>query len=195
MEEIEVKFLDIDKAALEAKLISLGAEKKGEWLYRRQVFDYPGFTLDKKAAWVRLRDEGSRIMLGYKQRLGVKEGSKSGDDAGMYEVEVQVDDFAKTAEFLYKLGLVNKFFLENKRVRYMKDGIEFDIDEWPQLEPYLEIEAQSWEEIDKAIGWLGLKKEDAKKFSTTQVYALAGIKDKEYSRITFAEMVKREGEV
>ncbi len=33
MEEIEVKFLEIDHAELQAKLVSLGAEKTGEYFY------------------------------------------------------------------------------------------------------------------------------------------------------------------
>lgn len=192
MEEIEVKFLNINKEALERKLISIGAKKAGEYLYRRQVFDYPDLRLDREGAWIRIRDEGDKVMLSYKQRLGRGEGS-AGNDLGMREIEIEVGDFQKTAEFLYALGFVNKFYFENKRTRYVKDGVEFDIDEWPLLLPFLEIEASAMEEIEKAIEWLGLKKEDAKRFSTTQVYALAGINDKDYVKLTFAEAVKRNG--
>ena len=191
MEEIEVKFLNVDKQALEKKLLAIGAEKVGNYLYKRQVFDYPDLRLDKEAAWIRLRDEGDKIALSFKQRTGWKKDSVAGDDGGMYEVEFVVSDFGKAAEFLYKLGLVNKFYFENKRTRYVKDGIEFDIDEWPLLEPYLEIEADSWDKVDQAITWLGLNKDDAKKFSTTQIYALKGINDKDYSRLTFTEAVKK----
>jgi len=193
MEEIEEKFINIDRNEIISKLESVGAKKVGSFFYKRQVFDFPDLRLDKEAAWVRLRDEGDKITLGFKQRIGWKEGSNEGDDGGMYEVEVVVDDFKKTAEFLYKIGLVDKFYLENKRTRYIKDGVEFDIDEWPLLEPYLEIEADSWEKVDKAIELLGLDKKDAKRFSTTQVYALKGINDKDYSRLTFDEAVKRKG--
>ena len=190
MEEIEVKFLNIDKAAMEAKLGAIGAEKAGEYFYRRQVFDYPDLRLDQARAWVRIRDEGERITMGFKQRLGRDEGL-GGNDAGMREIEFVIGDFQKGAEFLYQLGLANKFYQENRRTRYLKDGIEFDIDEWPLLPPYLEIEAKTWDDIDRAIVWLGLKREDAKLFSTTQVYALAGINDKEYEKMTFEEVVKR----
>ena len=190
-EEIEVKFLDIDKDKIELKLKQIGAEKVGEYLYKRQVFDYPDLRLDKEAAWIRLRDEGDKITLSYKQRIGVKSGNNSGDDDGMHEIEFSVSDFNEAASFLYQIGLVNKFYFENKRTRYEKDGIEFDIDEWPLLKPYLEIEADNWDEIDKATEWLGLKKEEAKKFSTTQVYALNGIRDKDYSKLTFTEAVKK----
>jgi len=189
MEEIEVKFLDIDKEVLEEKLLELGAKKVGEYFYKRQVFDYPDLSLDKKGAWIRLRDEGDKIMLSYKQRLGMQ--GNSGNDEGMKEIEFVVSDFDETAKFLYELGLVNKFYFENKRTRYEKDGIEFDIDEWPLLKPYLEIEADSWEAVDRAVSWLGFDKSEMKKFSTTQIYALQGINDKDYSKLTFTEVVKK----
>lgn len=189
MEEIEVKFLNIDKEALEKKLIEIGAQKVGDFFYKRQVFDYPDLSLDKKGAWIRLRDEGEKIMLSFKQRLGMQ--GNSGNDEGMKEIEFAVSDFDETAKFLYELGLANKFYFENKRTRYEKEGIEFDIDEWPLLKPYLEIEADSWEEIDKAVGWLGLDKSEMKKFSTTQIYALEGINDKDYSKLTFTESIKK----
>lgn len=189
MEEIEVKFLNIDKTELEKQLLDIGATKVGEFFYKRQVFDYPDMRLDQQGAWVRLRDEGEKIMLSYKQRLGMQ--GTSGNDAGMKEIEFAVPDFEQTASFLYALGLVNKFYFENRRTRYVKDGIEFDIDQWPLLEPYLEIEADSWEKIDVAIGWLRFNKADAKKFSTTQVYKLAGINDKDYSKLTFTEAIKK----
>lgn len=189
MEEIEVKFLNVHKPELEKKLEEVGARKVGEYFYKRQVFDYPDLSLDKKGAWIRLRDEGDQIMLSYKQRLGMQ--GTSGNDAGMKEIEFEVKDFEKTALFLYELGLANKFYFENKRTRYEKDGVEFDIDEWPLLEPYLEIEAESWEKIDAAIALLGFDKADAKKFSTTQIYELAGINDKDYAKLTFTEAVKK----
>lgn len=189
MEEIEVKFLNINKEELEKKLLEIGAHKVGDFFYKRQVFDYPDLSLDKKGAWIRLRDEGDKIQLSYKQRLGMQ--GNSGNDEGMKEIEFSVDNFEETAKFLYELGLSNKFYFENKRTRYEKDNIEFDIDAWPLLEPYLEIEADTWEDIYKAIDWLGFDKAEMKKFSTTQIYALSGINDKDYSKLTFSEAVKK----
>jgi adenylate cyclase class 2 len=192
MEEIEVKFLGIDPEAIAAKLVSIGAQRVGEYFYRRQVFDYPGFTLNEKGAWLRLRDEGDKVMLGFKQRLGMKAHDGSTSDSGMKEVEVEVSDFDKTKELLLSLGMIEKFYQENKRIRYKKGTVEFDIDFWPELEPYLEIEAQSWEEVDQAIKELELNPEDKKIFSTTQIYLLKGIHDLDYAKMTFQGLVKRD---
>jgi adenylate cyclase class 2 len=124
--------------------------------------------------------------VSYKKRLGMKTGS-NGNDAGMEEVEVCVTDFEKMAQIFQKIGFLEKHFAEKKRVRWKREDTEFDIDFYPLLEPYLEIETTSWEKIDEAIQLLGLNSEDKKMFSANQVYALKGIKVSEMQSITFAE--------
>ena len=192
MEEKEVKFLDIDPAAIEEKLKASGAHKVGEYFYRRQVFDFPGFPLDKQAAWVRLRDEGERITLTFKQRLGISSNDGKTSDRSMKEVEIIVNDYQKTTDFLLSIGMIYKFYEENKRIRWQKGNIEFDIDTWPKLNPYLEIEAPSWEEISEAEKFLRLDPADQKIFSTNQIYKMNGIDELNYARITFDGFIKRE---
>jgi len=191
MQEIEVKFLNINVADLVTKLESLGAQKVGDFNYRRQVMDFPGFTLDKKGAWLRIRDEGEKIIVAYKQRQGWEEAGVSGKDTGMKEIELEVNSFEQAINMFTELGMVNKHYVENKRNRYVLSGVEFDIDYWPMLEPYLEIEAKSKEEIDKAIELLGYNKDEAKVFSTAQIYELNGINQIEYEKMTFSECLKR----
>lgn len=192
MEEIEVKFLNINPVSLEKKLAKIGSKKIFEKLYQRKVFDYPDLRFDKQGAWVRLRDEGDKITLTFKQRLGVKTHDGTTNDSGMEEIEVIVSDFKKTAEILSRIGLKEKHYTENKRIRYQLGDIEFDIDFWPQLEPYLEIEAPSWEKIDEAIKMLDLNPENKKIFSTYQAYELKGINFNDYQEVTFGRMVKKD---
>ncbi len=147
--------------------------------------------MDKQGAWIRLRDEGDRVTLTFKQRVGIKTHDGTVNDKTMEEVEVEISDLAKTAEILSKIGLKEKHYVENKRIRYQLGNIEFDIDYFPKLEPYLEIEASSWPEIDKAIKLLGLNPKDKKIFSTYQIYRLKGIDVNDYKEITFKKMVKK----
>lgn len=189
MEEIEIKFLNIEKEKLEAQLKEIGAEKVGAYHYRRVIFDHSDFRLDKTSAFLRLRDEGEKTTLAFKQRLGVVAGSLAGDDDGMYEREVVVSDFDATREILLRTGLVEKMYQENYRTRYVLDGVEYDIDEWPLIPPYIEIEGQSWEQVYAAAAALGFKEEDAKKFTANQVYKLSGLDDRNYSKLTFDEQI------
>ncbi|OHA16462.1 MAG: hypothetical protein A3C79_02470 [Candidatus Taylorbacteria bacterium RIFCSPHIGHO2_02_FULL_45_28] len=190
--EFEVKILNIDAAKIEEKLKKLGAVKEGDYLYRSCAFDYPGFTLDKQAAWVRVRDEGNKVMMAYKRRLGVK--SNKGDDDGTEEVEVEVSDFETTKHFLMKIGMIVKFEQEKKRTRWKKGDVEFDLDTWPKLKTYLEIESASDKKVYEAMSWLGIDKKGAFLCSTTQIYEMNGIRDKDYISMTFDEWVKRGNE-
>jgi adenylate cyclase class 2 len=193
MEEKEVKFLGIDPKRIQEKLMKLGAKKLFDRLYRRRVFDYPDLRLDKQGAWVRVRDEGDKVTLTFKQRLGVRGHDGVTNDESMEEVEVEVSDFDKTAEILRRIGLKEKHYIENRRIRYLFfGGVEFDLDFWPMIPPYLEIEAKSWGKIDEVIVKLGLDPRDKKIFSTYQVYALYGIDENQYQTITFEKQVKKQ---
>lgn len=187
MEEIEVKFLDIDFKFLIKKLENLGAEKVFEKMYRRRTFDYSDLRLNQDHSWLRLRDEGDQITLAFKKRINP--GENGANDQGMEEREILVSDFEKTTDILLNIGLIQKGYQENKRIRYILNDIEFDFDFWPQLEPYLEIEADSWEKIEEGINLLGLDSKDQKIFTANQIYAQKGIKVNDYQKITFEEMI------
>lgn len=192
MEEIEVKYLDIDTEEIQKKLANIGAVRVGEFFQRWKAFDYPDWRLDKRGAWLRLRDEGDgTITLTFKQRLGVVSHDGTENDTGMEEIEIHVDNFDKTATMFVKIGFVEKHYAEKKRIQWKKDSIEFDIDIYPELEPYLEIEAPSWEKIDEAISWLELDPGARKIFSANQVYALKNIHVADYARIAFDGLVKK----
>src|SRR3989344_728576 len=191
MEEIELTYIDIDKDKIEKKLLELGVEKVGDYHYRRIVFDYPDFRLDKQAAWVRLRDEGDKVTFTFKQRLGENLRDKLDGDEGMYERETIVEDFDATREILLKIGLIEKMYQENKRERYILNGVECDIDTWPLLDPYLDIEGKNWDEVYDLVEKIGLKREDGKKFSTNQIYRLKGLDDRNYTKLTFSEQIER----
>ena len=191
MEEREVKFLNIDPGAIEKKLKNIGAKRIFDKVYRRRVFDHPDLRFNEKGAFLRLRDEGDKITMTFKQRLGVKTHDGKTNDEGMEEIEVTVSDFEKTAELLMKIGLKEKFYEENRRIRYQLNDIEFDIDFWPLLEPYLEIEAVSWEKIDKAVKLFELDPKDKKIFSTYQVYQLKGIDENDYQELTLKRAIKK----
>jgi len=191
MEEFEVKFLNIDPDSIETKLVALGATKKFDRIFHRAVFDYADLRLDKAAAWVRVRDEGEQVTLSFKQRLNADQSNVHANDTGMVEEEVVVSDFETACKILRHIGLADKFFMENRRVQYHLDGVEVDIEYWPLIKPYIEIEGKSWAEVDKTILSLGLNPDDKKIFSTTQIYEQQGIRDKDYQILTFDRQVKK----
>lgn len=190
MEEIEVKFLGVDKDKIEKDLKDLGAVFVGKFDYRLKPYDFPGLTMSKeKNAWVRLRDEGNRVTLSYKERLGVGENPLK--DKGMKEIEVEVSDFDETSKLLEAIGLLPKVYEERKRTRYILNNIECDIDEWPLIPPYIELEGDTIEGIKEVSDKLGFEWEDHVVCSALQVLHNYDVNPHDYSVFTFEKQIKK----
>lgn len=127
--EIEAKFF-CDKIAMQERLVSLHANLvKPECMMLRKHFDTPDKKLHHQRAWIRLRDEGNKITLAYKQLEAHRID-------GMKEVEIVVDDFDQTTQFLESVGFEFTTFHENKRESWLLNGVKVDLDSWPWLPSY-----------------------------------------------------------
>lgn len=191
MEEFEIKFLEVNVPELERKLLEIGAQKVGEYNYSRALFDYPDLRMNQRDAWLRLRTNGVETTFAYKERIGASSSDGSTSDEGMKEIEVVVDNYEKTCELLKSIGLIVKREEKNKRVRYKKSDAVFDIDFWPQIPPYLEVESTSLAKAEAAARELGFDPKDSFVYSAKQVYGKYGIEKDEYSLISFEKMVKK----
>lgn len=163
--EHEAKVLDIDPEATEQYILHAGGQKLSERFMRRYVYDIvPGDS----SKWIRLRDTGDEITL------TVKEITSDAID-GTHEVEVGVDDFAATNALLGTLGFTPKSYQETKRTSFILDGAQLEIDTWPRIPPYLEIEAGSKDEVVRVAGLLGYREDDLTGENTIKIYARHGI--------------------
>lgn len=151
--EIEAKFLNINHDDMREKLKKLGATLDVPMrLMRRVVVHSEGMT--KKDAFLRVRDEGYRTTVTYKQF-----DSDSIDGAKEYEVEVS--NFDEMVNILSASGLSHDTYQESKRENWSLDGVEIMLDEWPWLNPYVEIEGASAEAVQELADKLGLDWSDA----------------------------------
>jgi adenylate cyclase, class 2 len=164
--EFEAKILDIDPVQTARKIINLGGRQIGETvLLRRFVYDIvPG----DMSRWIRLRDTGSG------STLTVKEIHHDGID-GTEETEVSVGHFEVANELLSKLGFRSRSYQENRRTSFLLNAARLEIDEWPHIPPYLEIEADSREEVLTTGALLGYAETDLWGENTVSVYARYGI--------------------
>jgi len=163
--EHEAKILDIDPDTMEQLILDKGGQKLGERFMRRYVYD---ITPGDQSKWIRLRDTGDETTLTVKQITS---------DAidGTHEIEVGVDDFAVTNALLNVLGFTAKSYQETKRTSFILDGAQVEIDTWPQIPPYLEIEAGSKDEVIRVAGLLGHTEADLTGENTIKIYARYGI--------------------
>jgi adenylate cyclase class 2 len=142
--EYEASFANIDKDEMRQILRKVGATLvKPEFMQKRVVFYLPEGR-DNVNSFARVRDEGDKITMSIKQTV---EGGKIDEQ---FETCFDVSDFEEAVKFLEFLGCKQKAFQETKRELWALDGAEITIDEWPFLEPFVEVEADS-EEIVESI--------------------------------------------
>lgn len=146
--EYEAKFTDINKNEIREKLKSLKAQLvKPEFLQKRTVFFLPG-KKDCNTSWLRVRDEGDRISVSLKIVI-------NGSIKTQKETMIVVDNYEKARRLLAGIGCVEKAYQETKREVWRLAATEITIDEWPYLEPYIEIEGDSEKEVREVTGKLG----------------------------------------
>jgi len=148
--EIEAKWLNIDIDEIRGKLKSIGAVCVcPERLMVRRTYDYPDRRLDKIGGWIRVRNEGNKTTLSYKQLNDrTLHGTK--------EVSVSVDDFNRTCSFLDVIGMESKSFQETKRESWKLGNAEIELDTWPWIPSFVEIEASDEIELKAVAEKLGL---------------------------------------
>lgn len=151
-QEIEVRFLEVDKESLIKKLNDLGAQNRGEDTLEEIIF------YDKEQTWkdkfVRLRKTKDLITMTYKHH-------KSETVEGAEEIEFCVSDIIKAEEFLEKIGLVAFRHQQKKRHTFFLNEVIVDIDTWPKIPTYVELEGGSESLIKKVAHELNLNWEDA----------------------------------
>lgn len=139
--EFEVRVLDINKDKIIEKLELLGANKIAEFDYKRRVYNFNPATDHK---WIRLRTDGKKTTLTIKKLEDFTiDGTK--------ELEIEVSNFEETNQVLEELGYKSHTYQENRRIRYVLNGVELDIDSWPYIPTYLEIEGKDEESVKNMI--------------------------------------------
>lgn len=152
-DEIEAKFVNVVVDEIRQKLAEVGASQVYAMREMKRVtIDTP--EMKKKDAFVRIRDEGDKTTITYKQF-----NSLSVD--GVKEIEVTVSDFDTAVELFEQAGLTYGSLQESRRETWKLQDVEIVIDEWPWLHPYIEIEGPSEVAVQDVASRLGFSWDDA----------------------------------
>lgn len=148
--EVEVRFLEIDKDDLVSRLKGLGAEDKGEDLLDEKIIYDKALTWrDEPGTFLRLRTQKGKTQLCYKHR---KEQSATGTE----EIEFEVPDPVAAEALLGRLGYVMYRAQQKKRHTFVLGDVTVDIDTWPRIPTYVELEGKSEDDLKRAASKLGL---------------------------------------
>ena len=158
--EYEVRILNIEVEKIRKKLEKLGAKLIFDTIQKRYVYD---FNPKVKNKCIRLRTNGNKTTLTIKNLT-------SNEINGTEELEIEVSDFFKTNSLLKELGYEAKGYQENRRIQYNLNDVEIDIDYWPLIPTYIEIEGKNEGDVYKTLQLMGLDKNDVTTKDVQSIY-------------------------
>lgn len=153
MQEIETKVLEVDAKEIAEKLQNLGAT---EIKNTRLTVDWysPNGIMNNEHPWyLRVRKTSDGMSeISWKSLPTIV-----GNTRQSAEVNLDISDFENGKKLLEAIGLVNYAHQEKDRHSFKLNDWSFDIDTYPNMPTYLEIEGISVEHIKQAIDLLGLQ--------------------------------------
>ena len=135
MKEIELKILNINVKEVKEKLKELQAQKVFDGNVHATHLDSKDYRLRKEGKDLRVRTVGDKIEFCFK---GPNESSKFKTKE---EIEVNTSSLQDTIKILNKLGFEAWGEFKKHRESYKIGNVRFEIDTYPELPTFLEIEA------------------------------------------------------
>ena len=153
MNEVETKVLDIDEAALRAKLAQLGAKEVADG---RLIVDWYGVrdvSAEDQPWRLRIRTGHGKNEVTWKGKATSIPGALT---RTVEELQTTVFDAAVLGAIFEKLGLERSAHQEKDRTSFIYKEWRFDIDRYPGIPAFVEIEGSSEEHIAEAMQLLDL---------------------------------------
>ena len=164
--EIEVKFLSVDIDDIRNRLEAIGAVCTQPMRQMRRVLIEEPWHVEE-GSFIRIRDEGDKVTMVYKRHA--KNDADAKIDSAK-EIETTVGDFDATVGIFEASGWYHTTYQESRRENWMLGDVEVVIDEWPWIDPYIEIEADSEQKVKDVARQLGFDWSDAVFGSTDVIF-------------------------
>lgn len=160
--EIELRFYPINKKIMRERLTRVGAiMHQPEIKMRRHLYDVENNSVN---SWLRVRDEGERTTITLKENHNINRID------GIHELEMVVSDYNAACELFKRLSLKPLAYQESLRETWLLNGAMITLDTWPGLEPLMEVEGETKEQVYNAIYQLNLDPTYARKGTIKTIY-------------------------
>ncbi len=163
LREVELKVLEVNVREMHERLMRLGARKVEHGLVHEVAFDFPNGRIRKKDELFRIRQYGKRTEIAYKTNSAHHKDFLEHD-----EYETVVGDFDIICKIMKLLGLKMIRDREKKRTSYALGKVKIEIDKYPAIPPYLEIEGRK-KDIKDALKKMGYSMKDTTNMTSTKV--------------------------
>jgi len=164
MDEVELKFLNIDIDQIKQKLIGLGAKLIFDTQIESYSFYGNGFHIsDSKMKYLRVRKVNDEVTITYKSP------TKESEMSNRKEIEIKVDDFDKAISLIEKMGLNKDKIFKKNRSHYELKNIHFELDTLENIPTFLEIETQTEQEMKEICLKLKLNISEGRKGTIVEI--------------------------
>lgn len=177
MNEIEVKVLNIDSESIKRKLNKLNAKLVKREFQINYIFDFENNLFFEKGGYVRIRKAHDFLKDAEKVTLTSKELVSKDKFKISKEIEFNSDSFDSSKDFLLSLGLKLKRTDEKYRESYELENGLIEIDTWAGVPTYLEVEAETEENVINILSKLDYKLEESTSMTLAEIMKHYNIKD------------------
>ena len=184
LEKLKLLFFELDnllteKNKKELKTI-IGSDNLSCICMKNNLFDYLNnkkliYFIKKfhnnSKKWIRVRQTNDKTTIAVKHILadngtGIQQ---------MLETEIEVPSIKEANNLLEALGYSHKSYQEKERITYILDGYELDIDTWPGIPTYVEVEGKDEKDLEKILNKLGYSMTDTVSCTADEIYEKYGL--------------------
>lgn len=181
MRELEVKIVNIDLNEIEEKLKSLGAKLIAREEQKNLLIDSrDNFIKNKLNSYMRIRKTKSFLDNKIEMTLTVKKNVLNKGIRESIERNVHISNEENMLNILEMLGY--RVYKEGykKRTSYILGNIRFDLDTWDKDTypyPYMEIEVEHKDDLEKALKILDISRENISTKSIAELSKALKVKE------------------
>ncbi len=154
--EVEAKILSVDKGLVAKKLDDLGANKILDTKFQVSWFRTKGNKEGDDKWFLRIRtDSSGKSEITWKAKSNFLGASRKHK-----EINFEVKDPEMVEDLFKELNLEKYAYQEKYRTSWTYQNWRFDLDRYPEMPAYLEIEGEDEAHIQEAIKLLGLEQNE-----------------------------------
>lgn len=141
-----------------------------DYLDNSKLVDFINNFHNNSKKWIRVRQTNDKTTIAVKHILadngtGIQQ---------MLETEIEVPSIKEANGLLEALGYSYKSYQEKERITYFLDEYELDIDTWPGIPTYVEVEGKSEDDLNNILSKLGYSMKDTVSCTADDIYRKYG---------------------
>jgi len=141
-----------------------------ELLSKEEVHNYIKQFRNNPKKWIRLRKTNNKTTIAIKHILA----PNGTNIQQLLETEIEVPSLSAGKDLLRAMGYVHNSYQEKRRKTYKIEEYEIDIDTWPGIPTYFEVEGKDEDDLEYILGKLGYTMEDTVSCTADEIYEMYG---------------------